>query len=446
MLTKICIERNLIFNPSAHVVVRSRIMGAPSKETVNQAIRFAVQKYEILHSRILEDFYGDFFYVPMIEPATPHIEFRSDLSSMQELIHEQERIPFRFEDGELQRYIIEDNGEDMILYIVQHLLAGDKTSVMMLLDTIMENIKKIENHEEIVITKKDIVRIKPFDNDYLSSKASLNSLSSEAIIDLNSKWATDAKLFSSDDFKTLYNNYWSQNQTCIVTSTISGITFKNIEKACNEHNVSLSSLILSLVASALAKGSKFSIATDLRTDEFTGLGNYSVQTLINSLYDDHLDVWKNASRIQQMVMWKLSDKSQLLGDILFRASFTNGIQDAVHFQAMNMFNSRLIHEFNNLTGEGMKGKPFGFNSIDSSVLKTAYGKNTIDEVSYFAPLSYNMDCNMSTIAVNDNLVLTMHYSKNCSNYGFIFHDVIYSLNALGNQGDSSSFDFGLAAM
>lgn len=446
MLTKICIERNLIFNPSSHVVIRSRIMGAPSKETVNTAISLAVRKYEILNCQVLEDHDGEFFYVPKEKPASPYIEFHDSLSPVQELIHEQERIPFQLESGELQRYIVEDNGEEMILYIVQHPLAGDKTSVLMLLDTIMENMKKIENHEEIAISESDIVPIKLFTHAYLSSKVTLNSLSTEAVSDLNRQWCNDSKRFSLDDYQSLYNNYWSQNQTCIATANISGDTLKNVEKACKEHNVSLSNLILSLVGSSLAKGSKFSISTDLRTEEFTGLGNYSVQTIISSLYDDHLDVWKNASRVQQIVMWKLSDKSQLLADLLFRTSFANGIQDAVHFQAMNMFNSRLVHEFNNLTGNGMKGKHFGFNSIDNSVLKAAYGKNTINEISYFAPLSSNMDCNMSTITVNGNLVLTMHYNKNCSNYAYIFRDVICNLNALGNQTDSSLFDFGLAAM
>lgn len=433
MITKISMDRSYVFTPAIHVVVRAEISGRPHVNSLKEAIRTAVKKFDILNCRILQDDSGECYYVRKEVDTEPDIEVRYFNQDSQEFINEQERIQFDIEQGKLQRYIISDVGDKMVLNIVQHHLAGDGKSVLLLIEEIMSNLESIEEKGNCGSENVEKVPVKVFTESYFKKFVQLNPLLEMSIKDLNSKWRSTEKFFTLEDLNQLFNKYWENRKTKVMSATIAGEELKTAVRLCKLHGVTINNLILTLAAKSFKKQVKMSVVANLRTDEFEGMGNYASCILIDALYDEKMDLWENALHIQKLVECQQLNKDQLLLGLLFKGTFESGLQDGVYFQAMDMIHSSIIDEYNDLAGFGTDGIPFCISNLGKNAVKEKYGRFGIEKVSFFSPLSPGLDCNMGVITVNGNMVINLLYSEENAVYSDIFNEVVMEICDLSEE-------------
>ena len=108
MDTKIKYERVHFFSPSINICMVATIGGSPSEKAMNEAIGKAFARHEILGCRIIQSNDGTAYYSPLPD-AVPRIQIRKldDIDTdWIKLIHEQERVPFDWENGELIRFFV----------------------------------------------------------------------------------------------------------------------------------------------------------------------------------------------------------------------------------------------------------------------------------------------------------------------------------------------------
>lgn len=429
MITKINIGRAYIFSPSIHVMFRAEITGRPQISSIKEAITYAVRKYEILNCRILQDDNGDFFYVPKEYPSKPNIEVRNYHQDSQEFVNEQERIRLNLEAGELSRYIIADDGNKIVLNIVQNHLAGDGKSILIFLEDVMNYIQKIEEGEKIDMDSYNIVPVNAYNLKYISQFAKLNPLLEMTIADMNKKWnESNDRVFTHKDAVELFEDYWKVNKTKIATATIEADTMKKFASICKKNGVTVNNAMLASMSRSINRKSKICVAVDMRTKSQVGMGNYAGFTLIESLYDDTLSFWVNARNIQELIKSLTADRSQLHLSSLITTSFEPSLRDATYFQMMNKFHSNVIDEYNSIFSVTCEEVPLIISNLGLEPMKRVYGEFEIEELSFFSPVSIGFDSNMGVITENGKMVINLQYNENNIDYRTIFDELVNSIN------------------
>lgn len=434
MITKIRIDRGYVFVPSIQVVFRVDISGRPTLESMTKAIKAAVSKFDILNCRVLQDEEsGECYYVRREVDTEPDIEIRHYHQDAQEFINEQEKLPFDLEQGKTQRYIIADDGDKITLNIVQHHLVGDGKSILKLIEEIMYNLQSIEENGKCVSENTEKVPVKVYTESYLKKYVELNPLMQMSIENLNSKWNETGKFFTFNDLKQLFNEYWKDRKTNVISATITEDVLDKMVSLCKRYNITVNNFIIALFAKSFKEKTKIGVAADLRTSEFEGMGNYVSCILIDALYDENMTFWQNAMHIQKLVGCQLVDKSQLMTGLLFKGSFVNGLQDGVYFQTVDMIHSSIIDEYNDLAGLGTEGIPLCISNIGKNALRENYGKFKIEKISFFSPVSPGLNSNMGVITVNGKMVLNLMYNDKNAGYASIFNEVIGQIFEMSNK-------------
>lgn len=424
MLNKINIGRAYIFSPSIHIVFRVEISGHPQVSSLEKAIRYATSKYEILNCRILQDIDGDFFYVPKQTIDSPNIEIRNYHQDAQEFINEQERIRLDLEKGELVRFIIADDGEKIVLNIVQHHLAGDGKSILILLEDIMTYLDKIENGDEESIKLNTMIPIKMYTPKYMEQHVEINPLLKMTIDEMNKKWRNvNEQIFTYDDACELFTDYWKLNKTKVATVTIPAEAVENYALLCRENGVTVNNAIITSISRSINRRCKICVAVNMRTNEEKGMGNYAECVLLDIMYDASLNFWENANKIQQLMKSLTADRGKLFISSLVTSCFDTSLRDATYFQMMNKFHSSVIDEYNDLFSMTGREIPFIISNLGLEPMKTEYGRYRIEEVSFFSPLSIGFNSNMGVITQNGKMVINMQYNDCDVDYQEIFDEL-----------------------
>ena len=89
MINKIYTERGLLYGPAMNVVFSMKIVGCSNVENLKTAIDYAVNRFEIMRCRVLQDDDGVAYYVLRESRCKPNIEVRQYHLSMQDFINEQ---------------------------------------------------------------------------------------------------------------------------------------------------------------------------------------------------------------------------------------------------------------------------------------------------------------------------------------------------------------------
>lgn len=435
MIQKITAGRAYIFNTSMNVVFKAKISGCPSVSLIKKAINCAVKKFDALNSRILQDNEGDFFFVKREEFREPKIEVRNYHQEVQEFINEQEKIEFDLEKGELIRFILELTEEEMTLNIVEHHLAGDGNSVLLLLSQIMKNVQVFsELGDEIDETEKS-VPVKIFSEQYISKFVEVNPLVEMSIENLNSKWRKSFdKIFTSEDLHALFSKYWEKRETKVLTATIPLDSISAFLTKCKENGVSVNNAIITSVTRRLERKSKISVAVDLRTEEYNEYGNYSSCIYVENMYDANLEFWDNAKEVQQFVQSCTRDRKQLLLSFLLIGKFDKTLIDASYFQRIGSVKSSIVEEYYDMTGMKSDRNALVVSNLGKDRIREKYGKFKIEELSFFSPVSPGFKSNMAIVTLNEKMVINLQYNDD-ENVDFkgIFEDIIYLLTTCENE-------------
>lgn len=431
MMKKISIDRAYIFAPALHVVLRSEISGNPSITDLKKAITYATGRYEILNSYILDDTCGDFYYVPKQVPTVPHIEERNYILSAEEFINEQERIEFDLEKGEVSRFIIEKDGETLMLSMVQHHLVGDGKSNLMLLENIMENLEKIEAGKEEELQNQEMVPINLRNQKDMEKVVELSPLLKMTAEEMNRKWEASGEYqFSHSDLHEFFKSYWEEHKTKIAEASFDIEEVKAFAKACKENGVTVNTGIMTSIARSLQKKSKLCSAVDCRNESQDALGNYASSVIIEVGYNEKMSFWDNARLIHQLMSCQLANRNELLAGLLFMNEFDNSLIDASYFAIAGAIENSVANEFNNILGVGGEGIPLLISNLGYNPIKTTYGKNTIEQTAFFSPLCPGYKSNMGVITVNKKLTVNLQYEEGGIDYSKVVRDLAVAIHEI----------------
>ena len=141
MKQKLGRERLYLYSPFAASVTKVEIEGHVYIALLKDAISEAVCKNEILNARVVITKKGEAYFEDQFFETNPNetVKIYKDVDWRQ-VVKEQERIPFDFEQGELVRFFFLQNADKQELVIMAHRLLGDGASIAFLIEDIMRSL------------------------------------------------------------------------------------------------------------------------------------------------------------------------------------------------------------------------------------------------------------------------------------------------------------------
>lgn len=426
MINKIYTERGLLYGPSVGVFFSVKISGSPNLEELKSAINFAVNRFEILRCRVLHDDEGQAYYVLRENRCNPSIEVRNYHLSNQDFVNEQEQIPFRFDEGELIRFVIENlDGDDLLLRIVNHHLGGDGRSILILIDEIMNNLEKIEKG---TFSYKDasMIPLTVLSKSYLNSEIKMNDLLVYSMNEFNRKWEKEKVVFSYEDYLNMFYKYWSTNSTKVKSVELHKNELYEFKRLCRKHQVSVNSAIITAISKEIEETKKVSIVVEARPKDYKGMGNFAGSIVITIGYDKEQDFWENAKYIHNQIHSQISNRMNSMFSLVFRGLIDDNFQDAINFDLAGCFDSQVVKEYNELYGLKKSNVPFVISNLGVAKIKKNYGRFKVEKIDFVSPLIPGMDGNLGIITVNDTMVLNAEYREDAKcNLGTIVENVIH---------------------
>ena len=278
-ITKIKAERPYVYETSAHIVMRVGIKGMPDVQKLKSAIVKSVQKYPILNSRILMDTDGECYYVPSQEKMIPQITVYDKLIDTESLLNDECRREFDIQKGELVRFVIVQNSEETEMNVIQHHIAGDGKSMLLLIESIMNNLAGRYEPE-------CDQNIKVFDEKFLSQYVQTNDLVEMTVDSFNKKWSEEEISFTWDDRTENFNLFWSENRITYRNIKFNEDELSSLLKVCKSQGVTLNNLITTLMFKAkIGRDFKLGLIFDSRIKGDNSMGNYVGAIALENIID-----------------------------------------------------------------------------------------------------------------------------------------------------------------
>lgn len=202
-------ERMHLFTPNINVVTKINISGKPDFESIKRAIEVAVDANEILNCSIdlLENGVAKYR-----KNEKPIYSIKLTNENWIKIVNKNKEELFNIAIGELVRFFVITEEQEVQLLIIMHHLAGDGLSIVFLIEDIMESLAgNVPKYKALNIASTD-----GFPKD-----SQLNFITKVFVKKLNGKWLKNGRVFSYLDRKKMFTNYWHQHTSSIYYEQLS---------------------------------------------------------------------------------------------------------------------------------------------------------------------------------------------------------------------------------
>jgi hypothetical protein len=404
--SKIIRERPFCFSPASQITLAVDLAGELDREELNQAIRVAVRHHARLMARIIQEGNGDCFFTvdPEDDPwETAIVHLESDgPDQLEAIIHDQERLLFDVEKGELLRFFVVHHVNHLQLVIVAHHLVGDGLALVYLLRDILHRLS-------VTAVKTPVAPLQQHDLATLPAKVKLPLMLRLLIRSMNLQWKRSRRVFSFADYRRMYENFWEDRETGLCTVSIAGDQLVWLMSAAELHHLSLDAILATAFLQAAGYENTAGIAVNLRDSTNEGMGHFSTGISIQQAYDANRSFWENAAAVQQRIDEKLHDDQKKYFMLKFMATLEPTLIDGAYFSAFDGLQDTAAARVRDLYGYGGSGKGVSLMNLDQVPIPDRYGPVGLSRLVVVPPLAPNATRVVGAVLLGDQLMLSMQH-------------------------------------
>ncbi len=354
MKQKLGRERLYLYSPFAVSVTKVEIEGHVYIALLKDAIIEAVRKNEILNARVVITKKGEAYFENQFFETNPNetVKIYKDFD-WREVVKEQERIPFDFEQGEFVRFFFLQNAGKQELVIMAHRLLGDGASIAFLIEDIMCSLE-----DQKIMTKmyKRPKRIKKQEKQTFMKRLHIKYICNQ--------WEREGSSFSKDEYDKLYRDVWFKTASYIQCETLYAETLLRIGSYAKREGVMIGSVILTAFSKAsrelrqmlpkestddrIARANEMldmnEIQKLLRPDkflleissnrEYKGIGDHAISKPFTYLYDSDISFSENVKKLDMQVRTADYGQEEIIVEM-----FPKSMTDSIHFQLAGFYMS-----------------------------------------------------------------------------------------------------------
>ena len=316
---ELLLERTFLFDPNIYMVVVMTLEGDVGTEELCEAVKKAYTQNSMTMSKAVLDENGT---LTMEEMEETGCKVFVDNRDWQEIMNENERIPFRINEGELVRtFIIPREKETDVFFMIHHITC-DGNAIFLLAEDVMSNLqgKEVAYRKSRVMTKDEAIK-----------KGGLNFIQKSGLKKLSQSWQNEKKIFNWDDYYKVHKEYWKDKKTEITFKEIVGSELENVREECKKYGVTVNSYMVTKLMENYTGTIKLGIPTSVRGED------RSISCLVSSVleyakYDHNKSFEANVKKVNKILKNALQNDGSIYYIPQFVAFSDPTLLDAAYLQ------------------------------------------------------------------------------------------------------------------
>jgi len=252
---ELLLERTFIFDPNIYMTIVVTIDGDVNEEEICEAVKKAYTQNQTTMSKIVLDEQGKLYQEMMQETGCKvFVEHRDWL----EIMHENERKPFRIDEGELVRTFVIPRGTEKDIYLMAHHVACDGSGLLILAEDILDNLqgKEVAYKPTKVMTEKFVIK-----------RGNLKLIEKLALKNVSKKWGKEKRVFGWDVYYKVHEEFWKNKQSEINFTWVEGAELENLKEECKKAGVTVNSYLAAKLMQKYPESKKLGIPVSVRGEE-----------------------------------------------------------------------------------------------------------------------------------------------------------------------------------
>lgn len=390
---KLMMERYFLFEPNVHMNVVFTVEGDVSAEKLKEAVNKAYTQNQTTMSKAVFDDKGDLYLEEMAQSGC-HVYI--DSRDWQEIRREQEKIPFRINEGEFLRTFIIPGGQNTAVYLMIHHMTCDGSGLFLLIEDIMNNLagNEVAYKPTVVLTKRQTIH-----------KGDLTFKERLFLKLLNRKWRKVKQIFTWEDYYKIHETYWKNKSSYVDMTVVEGEELKALRQECKDLNVTVNSYLMAKFLKDYPEYKNLGMPISLRNGE-RSVSNLVASLTVNFDYDQSKTFQENAVVLDQMVRPRLKDQRTRFHTPQFLAIMEPTLVDAALMHHILGYESELAKVMGGLVGYyGKRYTELGLTNMRVVDIPSQYGDYRIGSITGAPPSISTAEKVMGVFTFNDRMTI-----------------------------------------
>ena len=253
---ELMLERTFLFDPNVCMTVVLTLEGDVKTEELCEAVKKTYTQNAMTMSKAVLDENGKFYMEEMDETGC---KVFVDHRDWQEILHENERKPFRVDEGELVRTFIIPKGNETDIFFMIHHITCDGSGVFIFAEDVLDNLqgKEVAYRTSNVMTRDGVIK-----------KGNLNFLEKLGLKKLSENWCKEEReVFGWDTYYKIHEEFWKENKTEISLTEVDGSELEEIKATCKRLGVTVNSYMVTKFMQDYQGRQKLAIPTSIRGND-----------------------------------------------------------------------------------------------------------------------------------------------------------------------------------
>lgn len=358
---KLMAERFFLFDPSIYMNVIFTIDGQVPVEKTQAAIEKTFTQNQTTMSKAVLDEKGNLF---LEEMGRTGCHTYVDNRDWQEIRREQERIPFRINEGEFLRAFITPRENYTDVYLMAHHMMADGSGLLILVDDIMNNLAgfAVAYKPTEVMRRKDVIR-----------KGDLPLKTRMMLRLLNLSWAKEKRVFTWEDYYQIHETYWKDKSTYFEFTTIEAEELEALKQECKDLGITVNSYLVAKIMKNYPDDHILGVPVSLR-GKSSSISNMITSLMLEYQYDTGKSLTENALRAHQIIRKGLASEPMRYHIPQFVAILDPTLMDAAVAYYVLGFDNEAARKASYIIGYTSKlGTDVGITNLGVLDVKTQYG-------------------------------------------------------------------------
>lgn len=358
---KLMAERFFLFDPSIYMNVIFTIDGQVPVEKIRAAIEKTFTQNQTTMSKAVLDKKGNLF---LEEMGKTGCHTYVDGRDWQQIRREQERIPFRINEGEFLRAFIIPKESSTDVYLMAHHMMADGSGLLILVDDIMNNLAgfSVSYKPTEVMQRKDVIR-----------KGDLSFKIRMMLRLLNLSWAKEKRIFTWEDYYQIHENYWKDKSTYFEFTTIEAEELEALKQECKELGITVNSYLVAKIMKDYPDDHILGVPVSLRGSS-NSISNMITSLMLEYRYDTDKSLTENALRAHQILREGIASEPMRYHIPQFVAILDPTLMDAAVAHFVLGFDNEAARKASYIIGYTSKlGTDVGITNLGVLDVKHQYG-------------------------------------------------------------------------
>lgn len=413
------IERTHLMNPSMNVVLKAEFAGEFKEDVFYKAVEELQNAYEALTATVQMDEDGKAYLVTSTSQAIPVIILEAG-TPFEKLVVSENSKRFKLDKECLMRiYVIPLLNTFSVIMISHHLLGDGKSSIML-----MEALGKAYVGESLKNVGIRLIK----DSTELGSRSKMSLASRLYLNILNKNWRKMKKIFTGDNYKTLFRQYQKEYASEVFTLSLNAVEFRRFHYSCKEKKVTINSAVVAAFIYAQKELNvrhtehidRVGIAVDIREqlsfESSELIGNYASVVSIRQGEIPAIPFEKFVGQIHKRLQKKLNTPADRMLGLQVLDKLDDSLVDAVYFtQYTDSYQNKAAQTCAKIFGYERQPHGLGITNL-GNVSKSIATSTNLESLLFIPPAAPCNDMTIGVVTYQGVMQIGISYQVSCMNF------------------------------